>query len=197
MKDSIPDVLFAPQHLSDQKASLYMFAGAFYDASEKYFESIGEGLKRKGRYAEERIFPALYLFRHAVELYLKAMVLYCLALKQGKLDYQSQPIKELFSEHRPSELFKQLEKTWPTLGESPLSEQAKEVLNQLIIVDNHSQAFRYPFDKNFAPFLSSALEANSKDLWNKLKLLGVELSGQLEGLVNWYDEGIANRDSYC
>jgi len=110
---SIPDVLSASQRLYDPLGALNMYANAFYYAAEIYFKEITKGLDRKGRYTEERIFPALFLFRHSVELYLKAMILQSLKVQDLNIVFSSPLIGKLFEIHKLDIIYKKLKEVLP------------------------------------------------------------------------------------
>ena len=192
--NSWPDIMFATHCLDVPLEALCMFAHAYYDAAELFFQQIMKGLNKEDRYAEDRIFPALFLFRHCVELYLKAMIIYCLEIKNPYTVFKSPNLKDVFEEHRLGFLYKRLQEVWPNQTRKPLSTSAEKILNQLIQVDNKSAAFRYPFGAGFKAILPARFQANSADIWDKLEELGSELYGRLEGLVQWAEGNSSNRD---
>ena len=188
---STPNIYMVGSSLQDQKVALIQFGRAYLDAAEAYFTKMQEGLQGRGRYAEDMVFPALFLFRHAVELFLKAIILYSRRIKE----FDDPWPKELLAKHSLKELYQIALKSWPD-SRPIISKESETALMQLHEADENSVSFRYPFDKDYKPFWDHTLEGNSADLWNKLKPLGEQLSGQLDGLDVWLSEQEANRERF-
>lgn len=184
------DVCFVPMELSrDPAHTCLIFANEYFEASKRLFDSFKERLiKRTGRYAEGLIFPALFLFRHSIELYFKGLICYAIKIKSGCIDYRSGKIKKLFNNHSLQSLYRELKSNWPEKGKLILSSEAEEVLGQLIGIDDGSQAFRYPFDNEYKPFIEDNMETNSMEVWKKIEDLGMQLSGQADGLAHLLEE---------
>ncbi len=185
---SVPDIYMVGYSLQDPKGALMLFGHAYFEAAEAYFTKMQAGLQRRARYAEDMVFPALFLFRHAVELFLKAIILYSRRIKE----FDDPWPKKLLEMHSLKDLYRMAKESWPG-SSGMISKEAEEVLLQLHEADERSISFRYPFDKDYKPFWNHTLEGNTADLWNKLKPLGEQLSGQLDGLDVWLSEQKANR----
>ena len=185
---SISDICLVGSRLQDPKVALGQFGQAYFEAAEAYFTKMQTGLERRTRYAEDMVFPALFLFRHATELFLKAIILYSRRIKE----FDDSWPKELVNEHSLKELYEMALKSWPG-SSNMISKEAADVLAQLHEADEESVSFRYPFNKKYESFWEHTLDGNSADLWNKLKPLGEQLSGQLDGLNCWLSEQEANQ----
>lgn len=93
------------------------------------------------------ILPAMFLFRHHVELQLKGLVLH----KGGTLD-------EVDKIHGIGEILVLLE----SKTEIPrISEKSKKIIQELHRLDTTSQGFRYPYDKHGKRFFE---ETSNDDL---------------------------------
>jgi len=92
------------------------------------------------------ILPALFLFRHYIELELKGLILH----KGGTL-------KEIDSTHGLIDLLKLLAQKSDT---PRISEQTKKFILELHELDSTSQGFRYPYEKNGRRFFEKTLEKN-------------------------------------
>jgi hypothetical protein len=196
--DSICDVQLAPFWLNEGiKRPWHLFANAYYELSEIAFEKLRR--KRKwGLYAEQCIYPALFLFRHSIELCFKVIILYSRSLA-GSV-YKLKNIEDLFNKHSLWELYVIAKREFPDIlhkEEGFISDEAEKVLKQLDRIDDKGQAFRYPFDnKKFGVFIKPSMQTSSTYLWNKLELLGSQLFGRLEGLAYWYEQNEDNASSY-
>ncbi len=133
-----------------------------------------------------RAYPILFLYRHALELYMKAIIL----VGSDMLGFKGEPIFErerLFITHNLDILRQEVERVFTVygwgwdLGNSNFGsvKDLREIVGELQVVDAGSYAFRYPVDKKGAP----ALETNFR--FNLFKYASVldDLFPTLEGAV--------------
>jgi hypothetical protein len=128
---------------------LTAFARGYHEAGQRLVPHIAES----NGYADYEGYPILYLYRHSLELFLKAAAMVGLHLRA--LLGEEVSTKELFTQHRLLRLFDPFceavkaagyELTPETLHGSGLSsfDDLKVLLADLDQLDYQSQAFRYP-----------------------------------------------------
>jgi hypothetical protein len=125
------------------------FAAGYKNAAQELVSS----LSRAPCYADHRGFPILYLYRHAIELYLKA-VLHQAAKLQRRRDRSAKPFKRFG--HSLTSLLSAVEKTIQSLrccpyGIAMLPESIRGFISQVEEVDPRSDSFRYPVTINGDP----------------------------------------------
>jgi hypothetical protein len=140
---------FTRQPLVDLAA----FARGYHEAGKRLVPHIAEA----NGYADYEGYPILYLYRHSLELFLKAAV--AVGFYVRALHGQEVSEKDLFTQHGLSRLFDPFcealkaadyELTPDTLEGSGLSsfDDLKSLLADLDELDPASQAFRYPLRRD-------------------------------------------------
>lgn len=139
----------------DSPDSEFSFYGyAFHEAAQTLANQL---LARPG-YSDLEALPIVYLYRHAVELYLKAIVI----LGNQLLAFEGQEIpagqlKSVLGRHRLTPLLPHLktifeatgaEWRFPDTPELSTFEDLRKVLREVEEIDAESFAFRYPITKD-------------------------------------------------
>jgi hypothetical protein len=192
------DVLLSPFWLSEGYGKgLHVLAHAYYDLCRKCFVSFSRKINTgEGFWAEAEIFPALSLYRHSVELCIKAIIVYAYSITSGNIPKGE--LEKISNNHKLLDLFCKVETIVPVGANISLSVKARRILVQLDSIDASGQTFRYPFDnKQFEVTIKPGVEISSQYLWLKLQKLGDELFGNLEGLINWHEENLSNNATSC
>lgn len=174
---------------SDNMGAFSAYAYSYLKASFKLFD---EFMKARG-YSDTDAFPPIFMFRHFVELILKANIMY--ATKIANLKNQNVELSNLDNikkEHNIEKLYKQLLQIYPDTKYA-LSKEAKEILINLSRVDEKSDAFRYPVDTSGNQFWKG-ITVNIGILYTKLRELGEQLDAfntQLNAELDYLKELIS------
>ncbi len=141
-----------------------------YQASAK---ELAQSLLERSFYADREACPIVFLYRHALELCLKALLLEAAELynKEG----ESPPFsKKVLGDHDLRPLATPLESVFKRFswrreskcekGHVPSYDDVLRIVNELDQFDSKSFAFRYPIDKSFKlPLLPHSLDFNLHD----------------------------------
>lgn len=127
--------------------------------ADEYFEAakvLMDGLAHSGNYSDLKAYPIVFLYRHALELYLKALLVMgdslASLLGDARLEFDLQKannhdLTRLLSELE--QLFSAIGWSWEDYGTSALSEQEfRSIISEFDEVDPNSHAFRYPVKKD-------------------------------------------------
>ena len=143
-------------------------------------------------YADYEGYPILFLYRHSLELYIKAIV-YKGAKLLGLLDQAKMETKGLFSNHRLSPLLRPLHTIFAAMGwdmeGSGLVSMADfdNLIESLDEIDADSYAFRYPISKKRKPYLPTHFVLNPVRLGAQLEPLLNSLEGATERLTEEFE----------
>lgn len=164
--------------------SPFEFAG-FADAFRDDAARLAKALAETQGYSDLRALSIVFLYRHAAELYLKAIVILDRCIESLSKE-EGFTLADIFESHGLSRLlvgletaFARAEWDWPPVieieGEAMSVVDVVEELNE---VDARSIAFRYPVDKN----LKASLEYNFRfDIEHFAEAMEV-LCGTLAGI---------------
>jgi hypothetical protein len=129
-----------------------LFSVQFKDSADKLINDVGEN---RGHIVDSFINPALFLYRHSIELCLKA-ILYKVYLDNG-VEYEK--IKEKLEGHRLDRLWSKVDNEVRSKYNFANDQQAKielrkigKMMMELHDTDDSSMTFRYPFDKDLEEF---------------------------------------------
>ncbi|MGE4425805.1 MAG: hypothetical protein AB7G37_05050 [Solirubrobacteraceae bacterium] len=136
-------------------------AAGFKEAADALVARIGE----RDRSHEFLVYPIVFCYRHYLELSLKN----CLRTAQRYFELgDDSAIKKVLGWHSLVEIWKQLrpllEFRWPDKPGDP--DAVEHVLGQFDDVDERSDAFRYPINKNGEPSLGGTLREHGIDVRN-------------------------------
>lgn len=127
------------------------YAGAFLEAARTLVRS----LRRRGGFSKVAAAPVLFMYRHSIELYLKAIIVAGDRSLAASPDDDEKLFKTLGSHQllpllsRVEDVFKLVgwEWHWPLNPLVETTEHARELLGKFDNLDPGSFAFRYPVDK--------------------------------------------------
>jgi hypothetical protein len=124
---------------------------------DEYFEAakvLMGSLAQKGSYSDLKAYPIVFLYRHALELYLKALLVTgdSLAglLGDGRLEFDLRRANHKLTPllDKLEQLFSALGWSWEDYGISGLTAEGfRSIISEFDEVDD-SYAFRYPLNKN-------------------------------------------------
>ncbi len=173
------------------KADLHIFARAYHQAAS----GLVDVFRAKSYYSDAEACPIVFLYRHAIELYLKAILLWgggLVRLQTGEvLD-----LDKMFQHHDFKFLLPHVRKVFEVAGWlSPTIEAAirygtfaeiETVIMEFEEIDPGSFAFRYPVNtKGVAP-LPEQFHFNVVALGEDLDLLLRALDGAAEGVYEQF-----------
>jgi hypothetical protein len=161
---------------------LSVYAESYHSAGKRLVSIMKETLA----YPDFDGYPIVFLYRHALELYLKAFVFQG-AVMLRLLDINSFDTSNLFRHHNLKELFEDvknifrtLEWTWDTDDERFQNyDDFERIINQIHDLDPGSYNFRYPIDKKRKANLEHNTQINVIEF---AKVMDIFL-GMLEGGV--------------
>jgi hypothetical protein len=136
------------QHAAPDEFSLY--ARAFHRAAQVLAEKMFD----KAGYNSLEACPLVFLYRHALELYLKAIALVGIKIMQLKDEEASPKSEQLLKTHRLLPLLPLVRRTFDLVGwvwelemnELRTFEEVERLLQEVETVDPGSFTFRYPVD---------------------------------------------------
>ncbi len=150
------DKLFVEEANINEKAfhlGLYMrtgiqHAGAFKAAADIVIDSSEEANRRE--YQDDLLHPVAYLYRHALELKLKELVRYGIAMHC----YNRADVEEILGRHNLAKLWTQaklaITHRWPQDDLADVK-AVEAVVNEMHQTDNDGQKWRYGSDKDGRP----------------------------------------------
>jgi len=123
-----------------------LYSRHFKEAADKLIDSIGDN---RGHVADSIINPALFLYRHSIELALKA-ILYHIYMSS---DLDEEKIEEKLNGHSLNSLWSKVNneirskyKFGSKQDEKNEFKKIGALINELYETDDSSMIFRYPFD---------------------------------------------------
>jgi hypothetical protein len=149
-------------------------------------KTLATNFATKG-YADYEGYPILFLYRHALELYLKAVV-YQGALLLGLVAEETLDTKKLFRKHQLSLWLPHVEaifrvQGWAFDGTGLNSfDDFEELVHSLDGIDPESYAFRYPIDSQGQPYLPRHFVLNVVSFARNMDGLLSALDGAATGL---------------
>lgn len=142
------DKLFVADDKSDGKSfhlgsimwGFPQHAAAFKTAADMVIESHEQGPRRL--YRDDLLFPVAYLYRHAIELKLKQIVRYGIAMHC----YTKADVKRTLGEHNLAKLWTKaklaIKHRWPQGNPDPIK-AVEAVINEMHQADKDGQTWRY------------------------------------------------------
>jgi len=187
--------LDAPRDLVD----LFFYARAYHHTGRKLAAAPPQG----GLSRDFEALPILFLYRHALELYLKSLLVFGTGLHEAK-GLHRPPIDTLLKSHRLSDCLPELKKLsndagwgWAASDESLNSfKDLERCVNDLDRVDQLSYAFRYPVDKQGRPSLQNNLSFSLPDFCAQMDrvlsglheiALGLDLAAHYESEAHFFE----------
>ncbi len=126
--------------------NFYKYAEMFKSSGDKLIDSIRDN---KHKAADEIINPTLYLYRHSIELFLKAILVTDYLLE----DYKYHKIQDKLQGHSLESLWSKTDHVIRKYYKSDVKEDkkpltdARKAVNELAGIDTDSTTFRYPYDR--------------------------------------------------
>lgn len=165
---------------SDEHFELY--AKHFKESADKLVDDIGDN---NGHIADQYIIPILFLYRHSIELSLKA-ILYKMYLKS---EMDKKKIEDKLKDHRLGYLWDKMEnillKNYNLIENNKQEtefKKIKDLVKELHNIDESSMSFRYPFDKSLNEYLYGNGKDNFGVDFNQLK---IEMNYIYDRLYYW------------
>ncbi len=136
------------------------------------------------------IYPIAFLYRQAIELQLKDIILTC----RGLYGFENEEIPKNHDLLQSWSVCKKaIEHVWPKEEDRGNVKEVEKIIREIHTIDKKSFSFRYPVDKNNAPLLPQGLrQVSIKNLSNKYKIVIMYLNGAICGI----DAIIESDDSY-
>lgn len=124
----------------------YKYACDFYEAAEYIIHYLGEDAARKHDIAKLDLwyFPMVYLYRHSLELLLKAIIFQTVTDKNDRID-----IVEAIRHNLLQAFQKIIEIKNLTIDGNANAQWLKDFLSDISQLDSESDMFRYPFGNQF------------------------------------------------
>lgn len=202
---SYGNIVLNSQHTADSEFGVY--ARAFHKAGEALFERIFD----KSSYYSLEGCPIIFLYRHALELYLKAIVLRGDAIMQltGKALLTN---RGLLQKHSLLPFLPLLKQTFDAVGwtwELDIEglhtfEEVGELLRDFETVDQGSYTFRYPIDTKGDPSVPAHFMVHMPTFCKRMDALLESLEAALMGLevteermleaADYFQEGLEELD---
>lgn len=176
------------------KSEFMTYGDSFYEAAGKLVADI----EAKGVYRDFDICPIFYLYRHAIELYLKHICLYCEEIKKITIGTTIEGISCSLATHNLIILFDCASKLFDELQFSEENKKSFKKLKDLVVEineqDKESFTFRYPTIKNFqdSPFLKKYHIENIFDIAIRANKICDILSGVCSYAVHEYTSIISS-----
>ncbi len=171
------------QHAANSKFGVY--ANAFHTAGQALFERMFDS----GGYSDLEGCPIIFLYRHALELYLKAIVLHGDVIMQlnGKMLLTN---RSLLQKHNLLPFFPLLRQTFGAVGWNwdldieglHTFEEVEELLRDFDAVDVGSYTFRYPVDTKGNPSVPHHFSIHMPTFCKRMDALLESLEAALMGL---------------
>jgi hypothetical protein len=140
----------------DSREEFHIFALAYHSAAQRLVTEM----KGSTGYPDYDAYPILFLYRHALELYLKAIVLKGAALLR-LLEDRTIDYSKFFTRHELTSLLPAIQIIWKLVGwdwdfridQVKTFEDFRDMVQDLEEIDPSSFSFRYPLDKRFQAVL--------------------------------------------
>jgi len=169
---------------------LSAYATGYHDAGK----TLASQLEKAPGYADYEGYPILFLYRHALELYLKAIV-YSGAKLVGLISDETVDYQKLFQRHTLGTFLPALKVIWDQMGWSwdfgvdgfrSLSD-FKSLIEEWDRIDRNSDVFRYPIKKNFDANLPEHFVVNVVMLSRRMDPILECLDGVVTGIDTEWD----------
>ena len=180
-RSAIPHGSVALDWSDNPTGEMAAWASCFHAAAE----TLVRDFSTQEEYADREACPIVFLYRHALELCLKALLLEAITLMQAEGEEPAFSEK-LLSKHNLSPLVPPLKDTFVRFNHS-LSldgrvccsyDGVRALAEELDLLDSGSYAFRYPLTKSFrSPFLPHHLRI---DVFELCRRSGIALAGLQE-----------------
>jgi hypothetical protein len=174
----------------DPKSELASYGHAFHEAGRRLVERLME--RRRGDFDlyPFSVCPIVFLYRHALELHLKAVIVWGAAI----LGVRRQPAPdEDFRSHSLKKLLADVRRVFEGVGwgwsweEAPTPTEFEELVAELDEIDAGSYAFRYPIDRKGESSVPERFSFNVADFAKKLDPILEMLHGADLGLSELRD----------
>jgi hypothetical protein len=178
-----------------------IYGHAYHEAGR----TLAEGLLSGFGIRDFEVLPLVFLFRHALELYLKAVLFWGNRLMNFNGDgVTEEELWKQFNGHRLTPLLDRVQKVlefmnWEWQTENPGSEtiaDARAVIAELDAVDPNSFAFRYPTTKSGDGALEHHFLFNLREFLAVIDPLVDMLDTAVFGLEAEWDNACSAYDSY-
>jgi len=129
-------------------------------------------LSGRGRIIEAACLPILFLYRHSVELRLKALL-----IDLGELADSPEATEK---EHRLTPLWRKVRQqtlAYDRSQDSPWLDRAESLISELERLDPHSYSFRYPVGNDKVPLIAFGETINIEHFADVMEELDVVLDG--------------------
>ncbi len=130
-----------------------LYSKQFKNSADKLIDSIGENC---GHVADTIINPSLYLYRHSIELCLKAILYKCYTKSNKSTDKIIEKLLSHNLETLWSKVTEQLTKNYDFIKDQNDKNQLKKIGKLVIELhnsDDNSMTFRYPYDTKLDEFV--------------------------------------------
>ena len=164
------------------------FAEGYHEAGR----ALAQKLEEARGYADYEGYPILYLYRHALELYLKAVV-YRGAILLGLISEENIDLSGLFTSHELGRLLPPIRKIWKAqkwdFDGTQLSsfDDFEELIHSLDQIDPKSFSFRYPVSRSGNAQLPHHFSVNVVSFANNMDGLLNLLEGAAIGLTEKFE----------
>lgn len=149
-----------------------LYAHGYLEAAKRLVRPMAKG---KG-YNDMVAFPIFFLFRHYLELTLKACILMKRNIKRMTEGLRVEKLKYI---HDLEPLLSELKKLFEPKEEF-LPKQVQEKIRLIGDFDTKSERFRYPFDKNGNPLINDQMWIGMKNTKKTIEDIGFCLDGLVE-----------------
>lgn len=180
--DSYGNIVLNFQHAANGEFGFY--ARAFHKAGQ----ALSEQIFSRNHYNDSDGCPTIFLYRHALELYLKAIVLHgeTILSINGKTPLASRGILQRHTLHP---FFPLLKRTFDAVGWTwdldieglKTFEDIEELLRDFDTVDADSYTFRYPVDTRGNPSVPHRFMLHMPTFWKRMDVLLESLEGAVTG----------------
>ena len=172
------------------KGDLHIYARAYQEAAT----ALVEVFRAKRYYSDAEACPIVFLYRHAVELYLKTILLWgggLVRLQTG----ETLDLDRMFQHHEFKFLLPNVRKVFEAAGWATCCEAAtrygalaeiEAIIMEIEEIDPNSFAFRYPVDRKGVAPLPEQFHFNVVALGKDLDLLLRALDGAAEGVYEQF-----------
>lgn len=157
-------------YLNPHWISLRQYAENYKGAADAI---VSAALERRDIYPDQAVYPAVFLYRHFIELILKDMIWRLMRLQnEGRFDWSR-------TNHRLDALWMEVKRLVKQHYASSVPEELNYLdgpIRQFMEHDPDSMAFRYPFAKNGNRHLENLSRVNLEKLREAMERIGNVLS---------------------
>jgi len=172
---------FRDENLAETEFSIY--ADSYYKAAEKL---VGY-LSNQSGYSDADACPIFYLYRHAIELYLKHICFFCKKIAQlERIEIDEEYFGKKCCSHKLKNLYDLMKDLLIKL-ELPADRELDKLMEKVVDLDLDSFNFRYPTNKNGIPYLQRCFSKNIFNTSDTLKKTCYILKGGCLMIENVWD----------